>query len=68
MEAHKASRQQTGTLSGRVMTFFSHRRQTVSASNQHPTIPPGSGALFFILTFLSLGFAVLYSTLVLYAT
>src|SRR5574343_60545 len=68
MEAHKASRQQTGTLSGRVMTFFSHRRQTVSASNQHPTIPPGSGALFFIQTFSTLGFAVLYSTLVLYAT
>ncbi len=50
------------------MTFFSHRRQTVSASNQHPTIPPGSGALFFIQTFSTLGFAVLYSTLVLYAT
>ncbi|MFQ1827440.1 peptide MFS transporter [Aeromonas veronii] len=40
----------------------------MSASNQHPTIPPGSGALFFIQTFSTLGFAVLYSTLVLYAT
>ncbi|WP_153006788.1 peptide MFS transporter [Aeromonas schubertii] len=40
----------------------------MSASNQHTTIPPGSGALFFIQTFATLGFAVLYSTLVLYAT
>ncbi|MGL5660454.1 MAG: peptide MFS transporter [Aeromonas sp.] len=34
----------------------------------HAAIPPGSGALFFIQTFSTLGFAVLYSTLVLYAT
>lgn len=31
-------------------------------------VPAGSGALFFIQTFSTLGFAVLYSTLVLYAT
>ena len=31
-------------------------------------IPEGSGALFFIQTFSTLGFAVLYSTLVLYST
>ncbi len=31
-------------------------------------IPPGAGALFFIQIFATLGFAVLYSTLVLYAT
>ncbi len=31
-------------------------------------IPQGTGALFFIQTFATLGFAVLYSTLVLYAT
>lgn len=40
-----------------------------SADNRHvPAIPAGSGALFFIQTFSTLGFAVLYSTLVLYAT
>jgi POT family proton-dependent oligopeptide transporter len=31
-------------------------------------IPPGAGVLFFMQTFATLGFAVLYSTLVLYAT
>ena len=31
-------------------------------------IPEGSAALFFIQIFATLGFAVLYSTLVLYAT
>ncbi|WP_379962749.1 peptide MFS transporter [Edwardsiella ictaluri] len=31
-------------------------------------VPSGTGALFFIQTFATLGFAVLYSTLVLYAT
>src|SRR2546426_604013 len=31
-------------------------------------IPDGAGALFFVQTFSTLGFAVLYSTLVLYAT
>ena len=31
-------------------------------------LPPGSGALFFIQVFAMPGFAVLYSTLVLYAT
>lgn len=42
---------------------------TVSADDrQAPAIPKGSGALFFIQTFSTLGFAVLYSTLVLYAT
>ncbi|MEH8181883.1 oligopeptide:H+ symporter [Aeromonas allosaccharophila] len=43
----------------------------MSASTPHPhhaAVPPGSGALFFIQTFATLGFAVLYSTLVLYAT
>ena len=42
-----------------------------AASPQQPhrsKIPAGSGALFFIQTFATLGFAVLYSTLVLYAT
>lgn len=34
----------------------------------HHIISPGSGALFFIQIFSTLGFAVLYSTLVLYAT
>ena len=33
-----------------------------------PTVPGGTGALFFIQLFSTLGFAVLYSTLVLYAT
>lgn len=33
-----------------------------------PHIPEGAGALFFIQIFATLGFAVLYSTLVLYAT
>lgn len=32
------------------------------------SIPSGAGALFFIQTFATLGFAVLYSTLVLYST
>ena len=31
-------------------------------------VPEGSAALFFVQTFSTLGFAVLYSTLVLYAT
>src|SRR6185436_18801796 len=31
-------------------------------------IPPGTAALFFIQVFATLGFAVLYSSLVLYAT
>lgn len=37
-------------------------------ASHHASVPPGSGALFFIQTFATLGFAVLYSTLVLYAT
>ncbi|MDN0086687.1 oligopeptide:H+ symporter [Yersinia nurmii] len=38
-------------------------------SNDLPqSIPAGTGTLFFIQTFATLGFAVLYSTLVLYAT
>jgi POT family proton-dependent oligopeptide transporter len=36
--------------------------------NRIASIPRGSGALFFIQTFATLGFAVLYSTLVLYGT
>ena len=32
------------------------------------TIPEGSGVLFFVQTFATLGYAVLYSTLVLYTT
>lgn len=39
-----------------------------SAHMHHQVIPPGSGALFFIQIFSTLGFAVLYSTLVLYTT
>lgn len=42
---------------------------SASADTRHaPVVPAGSGALFFIQTFATLGFAVLYSTLVLYAT
>jgi len=43
---------------------------TTAAANtrQASAIPVGSGALFFIQIFSTLGFAVLYSTLVLYAT
>ncbi|AOV97249.1 MFS transporter [Edwardsiella hoshinae] len=43
----------------------------MNASTTHShqgTVPSGTGALFFIQTFATLGFAVLYSTLVLYAT
>ncbi|MTJ79643.1 MAG: peptide MFS transporter [Telmatospirillum sp.] len=36
--------------------------------DRFPPAPHGVGALFFIQTFATLGFAVLYSTLVLYAT
>ncbi|MBK8010428.1 MAG: MFS transporter [Deltaproteobacteria bacterium] len=36
--------------------------------NRMALVPSGSGALFFIQIFATLGFAVLYSTLVLYAT
>jgi POT family proton-dependent oligopeptide transporter len=36
--------------------------------NKLASIPEGTGALFFIQIFATLGFAVLYSTLVLYAT
>ena len=39
-----------------------------SLKNRFAAIPSGVGALFFIQTFATLGFAVLYSTLVLYAT
>ncbi len=40
----------------------------LSIKNKLSKIPEGSGALFFIQIFSTLGFAVLYSTLVLYAT
>lgn len=40
----------------------------IQPSSHRSAIPAGSGALFFIQTFSTLGFAVLYSTLVLYAT
>jgi len=39
-----------------------------SLKNKLSTIPEGAAALFFIQIFATLGFAVLYSTLVLYAT
>ncbi|AJZ89254.1 Dipeptide and tripeptide permease A [Beauveria bassiana D1-5] len=39
-----------------------------SGHASHQAIPSGSGALFFIQMFATLGFAVLYSTLVLYVT
>ncbi|KQN51930.1 MFS transporter [Serratia sp. Leaf50] len=42
--------------------------QLENTSHHRSVIPAGSGALFFIQTFSTLGFAVLYSTLVLYAT
>jgi POT family proton-dependent oligopeptide transporter len=38
------------------------------AAKPHSKIPKGAGVLFFIQIFATLGFAVLYSTLVLYAT
>ncbi|EFE94964.1 MFS transporter [Serratia odorifera] len=41
---------------------------SIPAAQQRHAIPPGAGALFFIQIFATLGFAVLYSTLVLYAT
>ncbi|MFZ4833677.1 peptide MFS transporter [Rouxiella sp. Mn2063] len=42
---------------------------TNTTPQKHRTaIPSGAGTLFFIQTFATLGFAVLYSTLVLYAT
>ena len=40
----------------------------LSVKEKFSHIPSGSGALFFIQIFSTLGFAVLYSTLVLYAT
>ncbi|VTP63606.1 Uncharacterised protein [Serratia rubidaea] len=40
---------------------------TLAAPSRYAT-PSGAGALFFIQIFATLGFAVLYSTLVLYAT
>jgi POT family proton-dependent oligopeptide transporter len=40
----------------------------VSLKNRFSNIPEGAGVLFFIQIFATLGFAVLYSTLVLYAT
>jgi proton-dependent oligopeptide transporter, POT family len=40
----------------------------VSQQNRSSKIPEGAGVLFFIQIFATLGFAVLYSTLVLYAT
>ena len=39
-----------------------------SLANKIDSIPPGAGALFFIQIVATLGFAVFYSTLVLYAT
>ncbi|MEO8742516.1 MAG: hypothetical protein ABI365_04910, partial [Lysobacteraceae bacterium] len=39
-----------------------------SLTSRFKSIPEGSAALFFIQTVATLGFAVLYSTLVLYAT
>jgi proton-dependent oligopeptide transporter, POT family len=45
------------------------RRAPLSTSNSRwSRIPDGAGALFFIQVFATLGFAILYSTLVLYAT
>ena len=39
-----------------------------TTSQHRKAIPAGAGTLFFVQTFATLGFAVLYSTLVLYAT
>ena len=39
-----------------------------TTSHHRTAIPAGAGTLFFVQTFATLGFAVLYSTLVLYAT
>src|SRR5476649_1905047 len=50
-------------------SHLSHSQNAASPHHAHRSvIPAGSGALFFIQTFSTLGFAVLYSTLVLYAT
>lgn len=50
-------------------SHLSHSQNAASPHHGHRSvIPAGSGALFFIQTFSTLGFAVLYSTLVLYAT
>lgn len=46
----------------------SHNAISPHKHSHKTVIPAGSGALFFIQTFSTLGFAVLYSTLVLYAT
>ena len=40
----------------------------MSLKNRLSSIPEGAGVLFFIQIFATLGFAVLYSTLVLYST
>ncbi len=40
----------------------------LSLKNKLATVPQGAGALFFIQIFATIGFSVLYSTLVLYAT
>ena len=46
-----------------------HRAEKpLSSTNARSRIPEGAGVLFFVQVFSTLGFAVLYSTLVLYAT
>lgn len=47
---------------------FLSQSTNATASHSRTAIPAGSGTLFFVQTFATLGFAVLYSTLVLYAT
>ena len=49
-------------------TLASNIAPKLSLKQKISAIPDGAGALFFIQIFATLGFAVLYSTLVLYAT
>lgn len=44
------------------------KNTVLSLKDKLSNIPEGAGALFFIQIFATLGFAVLYSTLVLYST
>jgi len=51
-----------------VQGFLLNHSTNTTLQKNRTAIPSGAGTLFFIQTFATLGFAVLYSTLVLYAT
>ena len=51
-----------------MVTSYPSETSLLTLRQKLSQIPQGSGALFFIQIFATLGFAVLYSTLVLYAT